>query len=54
MGEQMLIVRIFDKKFVKDGASQFQDFRVMSHTSEAMFSNRLPQLSQTVTTFFEA
>jgi hypothetical protein len=31
-------------KFVKDGASQFQNFRVNFNKIHALFSTRLPQL----------
>jgi hypothetical protein len=38
------LVQSVDKKFVKDGASQFQNFRVNFHKFHALFSTRLSQV----------
>jgi transposase len=38
------LVRSVDQKFVKDGALQFQDFRVNVHTFQALFSTGLSQI----------
>jgi hypothetical protein len=40
-----------DQKFVKDGASQFQSFRVNFHKCHALFSTRLSQLGYAITSF---
>jgi hypothetical protein len=37
------LVQSVDKISVKDGASQFQNFRVNFHTFHAMFSTRLSE-----------
>jgi hypothetical protein len=39
------------KKFVKDGASQFQNYHVNFHKFQALFSMKLSQLSYAVTRF---
>jgi hypothetical protein len=38
---------------VKDGASQFQNFRVNFHTFHALFSARLLQIGYAITTFVQ-
>jgi hypothetical protein len=38
------LVQSVDLKFVKDGASQFHNFRVNFHKFHALFSTRLSQL----------
>jgi hypothetical protein len=38
------LVQNVTKKFVKDGALQFQNFRVNFHKFHALFSTRLSQL----------
>jgi hypothetical protein len=37
------LVQSVDKKFAKDGVSQFQNFRVDFHKFHALFSTRLSQ-----------
>jgi hypothetical protein len=38
-----ILFKMLTKKFVKDSASQFQNFRVNFHTFHALFSTRLSQ-----------
>jgi hypothetical protein len=39
------------KKFVKDGASQLQNFRVNFHTFQVLFYTRLSQIDYAITSF---
>jgi hypothetical protein len=45
------LVQSVDQKFVKDGASQFQNFYVNFHKFHALFSVRLSHLGKAVTSF---
>jgi hypothetical protein len=39
-----ILIKVLTKKFMKDGASQFQNFHVNFHKFNAPFSTRLSQL----------
>jgi hypothetical protein len=45
------LVQSIDKKFVKDDASQFQNFRVNFHKFHTLFCTRLPQSGCAITRF---
>jgi hypothetical protein len=45
------LVQIVDQKFVKDGASQFRNFRVNFHKFHALFSMRLSKLGFAIIRF---
>jgi hypothetical protein len=47
------LVKVLTKIFVKDGASQFQNFHVNFHKYHALFSMRLLQLDWTITSFVQ-
>jgi hypothetical protein len=40
----MISFKVLTKKFMKDGSSQLQNFRVNFHKYHALFSTRLSQL----------
>jgi hypothetical protein len=42
----MILFKVLIKKFVKDGASQFQNVRVNFHKFHALFPTRLSQLGK--------
>jgi hypothetical protein len=46
-------VQNVDIKFVTDGASQFQNFRVNFHKFHALLSTRLSQLGLAITSFVQ-
>jgi hypothetical protein len=48
----MILFKVFNKNFVKDGASQFQNFRVNFHKFYALLFTRLSQLGQAIITSF--
>jgi hypothetical protein len=50
----MILFKVFTKKFVKDGASQFLNFHVNYHKFHALFSTRLSQLDYAITSFAQA
>jgi hypothetical protein len=45
----MILFKVLTKKFVKDGASQFQNIRVNFHTFHTLFSARLSQIGYAIT-----
>jgi hypothetical protein len=47
----MILFKVLTKKFVKDGNSEFQNFRVNFCTFHAPFSTRLSQIGQAITSF---
>jgi hypothetical protein len=47
----MILFKVLNKKFVKDGASQFQNFHVNSHKFHAIFSTRFSQVRYPITRF---
>jgi hypothetical protein len=49
--ERWILFKVLTKKFVKDGASQFQNFHVNIHMFHSLFSARISQIGQAVTTF---
>jgi hypothetical protein len=49
----MILLKVLTKKFVKDGASQFQNFRVNFHKFHALFSTRLSQVGSAITRFVQ-
>jgi hypothetical protein len=50
-GVSVDLVQSVGQKFVKGGASQFHKFRVNLHKFHALFSMRLSQLDQAITSF---
>jgi hypothetical protein len=44
-----ILFRVLAKKFVKDGASQFQKFHVNVHKFHALFFTRLSQSGKAIT-----
>jgi hypothetical protein len=49
----MILFKVLTKKLVKDGASQFQNFRVNLHRFHATFFIRLSQLVYVITSITE-
>jgi hypothetical protein len=41
----MILSKVLTKKFVKEGASQFQNFRVNFHKFHVLFSMKLSELA---------